>query len=266
MITLITATGGRPEAFALCESMIAKQTYKGPMQWIVVDDCVPPTKCTLKQEYYVGPKQWREGINTHRLNLDHIIPKIQGNYIFIIEDDDYYAPTYIQTHLELLKQAHIVGESKSKYFNIKVPGWKIMPNLKHSSLAQTSFRKSLLPTFEKAVNSGHLYFDVTLWDKAHEQSIPSLLVMDLNLCIGMKGLPGREGITGSHRSRDFTYDSKMEVLKSWIGGAYINYLMLREKEEKWKTATKQMAKPVPKSLVTLNTESQVHPAQNVLKK
>ena len=40
-VTLITPTGYRPEAFGLCIEYVWRQTYNGPLQWIVVDDGHP---------------------------------------------------------------------------------------------------------------------------------------------------------------------------------------------------------------------------------
>ena len=37
MLTLLTATGARPEAWAICERLMARQTYAGPVRWIIVD-------------------------------------------------------------------------------------------------------------------------------------------------------------------------------------------------------------------------------------
>jgi hypothetical protein len=36
-LTLITCTADRPEAFQLCERWMARQTYRGSIQWIVAD-------------------------------------------------------------------------------------------------------------------------------------------------------------------------------------------------------------------------------------
>lgn len=263
MITLITATGGRPEAFKLCESYIARQTYKGLLQWIVIDDCKPHTLVTKHQEYFRGPKEWQPDINTQRYNLDAALPKIKGTHIFIIEDDDYYAPNYIETHLELARHVKVIGEAKSKYFNVGVPGWKIMPNLKHSSLAQTSFKKELLPLFEKSLHSGNLYFDVTFWEKVHETQTPALLVTNKNLCVGIKGLPGRAGITGSHRSKDFMYDPEFKVLKEWIGNdadTYLKYV----KGNVWKKPV--VTRSIEKKPVTLTTSVQVPVPKHALKR
>ena len=52
MIQLLTPTGMRPEAFALCERWMAAQTYDGPCTWFVVDDGAVPLKLT-------PPPGWR---------------------------------------------------------------------------------------------------------------------------------------------------------------------------------------------------------------
>ena len=50
-ITLITPTCNRPEAFALCEYWMSRQTYSGEIQWIVVDDGTESICPTRGQSY-----------------------------------------------------------------------------------------------------------------------------------------------------------------------------------------------------------------------
>jgi len=222
IITLITPTGGRPEAFAQCEYYIKNQTVFGasmfPLQWIVIDDCTPPTKCNLGQEYHRGTKLWEPGVNTQRYNMDQAISFVKGDYIFIIEDDDYYAPTYLGTMLKLLKVAPVVGEGVAKYYNIRVPGHKVLNNYKNSSLCQTGITKEYVPLLYQAVHSGELYFDVKFWDMVKERKIPTLLMWNLDLCIGIKGMPGRVGISGhGHEDKGYYFDSNFSKLKTLVG-------------------------------------------------
>lgn len=218
MITLITCTGSRPEAFALSEKMIARQTYKGPLQKIVIDDGATPTKCTLNQEYYRGPKIWEPGYNTHRENMNLALSKVKGDYLMIWEDDDFYTSNYIETYLSILKHVHIVGEAYARYYHVQIPGHKQLSNHTHSALSQTAFRKSVLPLMTKAVNSGEFYFDTILWGEAKLQGIPKALLSNSGLSFGMKGLPGRAGLTPSHQlQRDYMYDPGHATLKRFIG-------------------------------------------------
>ena len=223
MITLITATGERPEAFKLCTEYVARQTYKGPMQWIVVDDGkvpIPTPRDSLKFEYIRGPKIWKPGINTQRLNLDIAIPHIKGDHILLIEDDDWYSPHYLECMLSLLQNADVVGEADAKYYNIKDRSYNELKNYTHASLCSTAFNKKVLPLFELAVNSGELYIDSVFWNLVKQKRAPyTLRLGTANLCVGMKGLPGRKGIGIGHTPVGYSRDTDtFDKLREWIGG------------------------------------------------
>jgi len=147
MITLITATGQRDEAFKLCVKYMNAQTVRDEIQWVVIDDTIgngtPPksaellksiTNPLIKAELYAGPQLWRPGVNTQRGNLDTAISFIKGEKIFVIEDDDYYHPRYLQVMSALLDLVDIVGEANSKYYYLGGPGGKEHSNYTHSSL------------------------------------------------------------------------------------------------------------------------------------
>lgn len=235
LVTLITATGGRQEAFAQCEKYMARQTYKGPIQWIIVDDCEPATNITLpfgdyqntwiRQEYYKGPKTWRQGLNTQRLNMDFAIPHVKGDYVFVVEDDDYYREDFIEAYLKLLQLYPAVGEGNAKYYNISERMYKEWNNYGHASLCQTGFRKELLVVFEDAVNAGELFMDCTLWRLLRERNLKPLLFANQDYVIGMKGLPGRFGIGAGHQpiEQGFKRDPDFSILKAWVGADWVWY-------------------------------------------
>lgn len=225
IINLITPTGGRPEAFKLCESYIKSQTYKGPYQWCVIDDFTPYTKCTMGQTYIRGPRAWEPEINTQRYNLDAALEHMKGDFIFFIEDDEYYHPTYIERMLEMLRHVQIVGLGNSKYYYVPAGGYKVMNNYQHAALSQTAIRKELLPMYKAALHSGQLFFDIILWQKCIEKRLPMAVLSNTNLSIGMKGMPGRMGIGSSHREKkDYLLDPGHGKLKEWLGEAHKNYL------------------------------------------
>ena len=219
MITLITPTGFRPEAFALCVKYMKRQTYKEEIQWLIsLDDNANFEKPEMPEnwnvELIVNYKKWRPGFNTQRLSLDHSLAFIKGDLIINIEDDDWYSPTYLDTYVALLGLADAVGIGNSKYYNLKTSSYKEMQNYAHSSLCQTAFRKELLPVFEQAINSGEKYIDIEFWRLATNK----LILSEFDQCIGIKGLPGRPGIGVGHRPDDtFIPDYEMEQLTKWIG-------------------------------------------------
>lgn len=223
-VTIITCTGARPDAFALCEKYVARQTYKGPLQWIVVDDFPRvPTKCTMGQEVYQGPKEWREGINTQHFNMDEALKHVKGDYIFTFEDDDWYAPDYIETMLYFLQKFPIVGQSHSRYYALKDRMWHDWGNTMQCSLNETAMRTAeMLTIYEEAVNSGNLFFDIALWQKVRLLNIPFLAFQHIGLVCGMKQLPGKGGIGSGHRrdselASKFKPDPGFNKLKEWVG-------------------------------------------------
>ncbi len=240
LVTVITCTGYRSGAFALCKQFIERQTYKGQIQWIVVHDqkgILPLTsdKKNIAVEVHRGPKVWEEGYNTQRGNMELALEKVKGDIVFVMEDDDYYKPNYISYMVKLLDVSDTLaaGIASARYYNVNIPGFKIMNNLKHASLSQTVFKKELLPLFTKAVNSGSLYFDIEFWKSLQLKEHPNVLVEHTNLSIGIKGMPGKSGITESHRVyRDYQYDAGMKVLKDWLGEKdlvlYSNFIKQRK--------------------------------------
>jgi glycosyltransferase involved in cell wall biosynthesis len=219
-VTYITTTGYRPQAFALCEKYMARQTYKGEVQWIVVDDGSDsnPTKCTMGQQYVRGPKQWKPGINTQRYSLDAAIPLVKGDYVLIIEDDEWWHPTYVETYVDFLKYADLIGEGEATYYSLKVKGFKEMNNYTHASLCQTGFNKKYLPVFERAVGSAEKFIDIVLWNLARANRHKYMFFHGLKLCVGMKGLPGRDGIGYGHtNTSEFIKDSNWVKLIELVG-------------------------------------------------
>lgn len=234
LITLITPTGGRPEAWQLCQKYILNQTTVKsgtPIQWIVVNDCpdVPLPMLTetklaknIEMQIIIPQKLWRDGINTQRTNMDESLKFVKGDFVFVIEDDDCYLPNYIDTMLWLLQKWDFVGQGNSRYYNIQSRSYKEWRNYKHTSLCETAFKKSKLDCLDRAINSGQLFFDVQLWEIIKNERHSYLLFEHIGLICGMKGLPGKKGIGGGHVSNDpsFTPDPGFDKLREWIGVEY----------------------------------------------
>ena len=105
-LTLITPTGGRPEAFALCERWMGRQTYRGDVQWIVVDDCEEATVVTMGQTVIRPQPWWKLGApTTQYANVRAALELVKHDKIVHIEDDDWYGPTYLETTYHRLDAA-----------------------------------------------------------------------------------------------------------------------------------------------------------------
>lgn len=236
VVTVATLTGSRPEGFQLATKYLFRQTYKGPIQWIVIDDCYPKTEMpqalpgNITLEYHRGPKDWRPGLNTQKGNMDLAIQLSKGDYFFTWEDDDFYAPNYLQTMLYFLQRYDAVGEANNRYYALVDRCYIEFNNTKHASLCSTAVRKSLMPVLEEAVCSGeNPFFDTSFWRRMIQQNYNAILVLNTKLNIGMKQLPGRTGIGAGHshtKEQGFTRDPLFQILRNWVGDDADSYIRL----------------------------------------
>lgn len=228
IITVITPTGDRPLAFALCQNWIRKQTLQ-PDQWIVVDDGKIPLNPTILMQYVRRDPQPDDPKYTLLLNLKKAIPLIKNNEIIIMEDDEYYAPEYIEEMAHRLNQHEVTGIGKSRYYHLPSGGYFRIKNMTHASLAQTAFRSSFLPDFQELLENSDVYLDFNIWTKANKDGRGFIFVdsNDSPLYVGIKGLPGRTGIGKGHDPmlyRKYPHDITREALKRWIPKDYGIYM------------------------------------------
>lgn len=222
MITLITPTGDRPEAFALCKKWMDSQ-HKQFDQWIIVDDGEEPISEELlmddRIDYIRRLKRPSDPPHTINLNLWMAIPYVKGNKIFIIEDDDFYSPKYLHYVSECLEHHAIVGEMGARYYNLPVMKYRRIGNTTHASLCQTAFRRSMLSAFEKCI-PGDPYVDARFWNATKGKQY---LINDMNdqlrLHCALKGLKGRKGIGTGHdpNAKYYLPDWNLSVLTKWVG-------------------------------------------------
>ncbi len=124
MLTLLTCTGARPEAFAICQKLMLAQHYDGPVRWVIVDDGEVPTPITFQREGWdlivVRPSPyWKPGDNTQARNMRAGLAFVAMDArLAIIEDDDFYAPTWLSRIDHELMFADLVGERRARYYNL----------------------------------------------------------------------------------------------------------------------------------------------------
>jgi hypothetical protein len=215
LVTVITPTGDRPDAFALCEKWMSQQTYTGQIQWVVIDDGVTPTTCTLGQEYIR-----QKPIPKHSLcrNLRAAIPHIKGECIFVVEDDDYYTPHYLSTMVGRLQRADLVGEFGAKYYYLKHQSFRHNHTSEHhASLCRTGMTRNVLQTLERCAQGSHPSVDLRLW-RAWKGSTFSWRDPEgtQSLCVGIKGVEGRQS-RGWKPSMNAVFDTGLETLRKWVG-------------------------------------------------
>lgn len=217
MLSLITPTSDRPLAFALCERWMARQTYRGPMEWIVADDGIAPAPCAIAQIHLRRPNN-PDPRASFCGNLVAALEHATGDKILFIEDDDWYARDYLEFACGLLDEAEIAGEGNARYYHVPTRRWQTCGNRDHASLCQTGIRRDLVaPLLELARRADTTFIDLRLWSELSAGLHRILLPESLHAC-GMKGLPGRGGIGIGHRPEpDLPVDLDGRQLAAWIG-------------------------------------------------
>jgi len=233
-ITAITPTGDRPLAFELCQQWMMNQ-IKRPDQWLVIDDGKTPTKHSAPMQYIRRKPKADDPSHTLAANLRKALSLIAGDKIIIWEDDEYYAPGYIEAMASLLDKYEIVGIKHSKYYHLASGGYKQFTNEAHASFAATAFRRSVLPDLKAILDAGdNPFIDMALWKRIGGRGY--LFTDDRPLYLGMKGLPGREGIVKGHKAENYVLHDTADraQLKKWMPSDYRVYLdVLAGKEIKY---------------------------------
>lgn len=219
MLQLVTATGARPEAWALCERWMAVQDYAGRVLWVVVDDGPEPQPIAFSRPGWdvvlIRPAPlWRPGDNTQARNLTRGVSACDpAAPIVFIEDDDHYAPGWLSKVASESRRAEVVGETRARYYNVKMKVGRQLQNNGHSSLCSTAIRGSAVKTFLDVCKTSVKFIDMQLW-----RSAKSKRLFEGHLVTGIKGLPGRGGIGMGHDLRfSGQRDPKGDLLRSWVG-------------------------------------------------
>lgn len=221
MITLLTATGARPVAWALCEMWMAAQDYAGPVRWVIVDDGLTPQPITFQRPGWelvlIRPSPfWEPGMNTQARNIQKGLGACDPRFpVIFIEDDDHYAPDWLSHVTKHLEGHELVGEVRARYYNFHTKTARQLANTMHSSLCSTAIQGiRALKALQAYCQPGVKFIDLNLWRnfRGKKQLFAGTRVT------GIKGLPGREGIGMGHQP-DFvgTPDRNQDILRSWIG-------------------------------------------------
>ena len=219
MLTLLTATGARLHAWALCERWMAAQDYAGPVHWLVVDDGQEPQPITFQREKWtlnvIRPRRlWTPGRNSQAENMLHGLSHCSASdRVVVIEDDDYYSPDWLSHVTQQLDHAQLVGESMARYYNIATRQGRQLENSAHASLCCTAVRGRAVDALRKACQTNRKFIDINLWRK-----FPDRHLFGGDRVTGIKGLPGRGGIGSGHKPGfRGTHDVDGSLLREWIG-------------------------------------------------
>jgi hypothetical protein len=203
-----------------------RQTYQGKVIWIIIDDALPRSTDKILPYFRddwdiikIYPTPVWSGQNTQTRNIAVGIQALLNNYkreeieaVFIIEDDDYYRPRYIERMMANFNGFSLIGERNTIYYNVLYHRFVTNPNTIHASLFQTAFKIDVLPIFESCYSLK--FMDCAFWSKVQNRH----LFYENDLAIGIKGLPGRSGIGAGHSmAMNMRSDPDMNYLRALIG-------------------------------------------------
>lgn len=231
MLSLITPTHNRPEAFQLCEKWMKRQDYQKPYQWIVVSDGNETAVPSMGQEY-IRREPTSPPRESFRQNYLAALERVRGDHIVFIEDDDWYSPDYL-THVEnlMVTGKTLCGQRCPKYYNIRHRMYHIHSHaVSHTSLCQTIADRKWLPTIQKFLQTSPSpeRLDTFLWKRLGVPQEEKRLEPRSTKCVGMKGMSTE--FVGCHHLRNslkyYQRDSDGSILRSWIGGDAEDYLRI----------------------------------------
>lgn len=224
-LTLITPSGGRPEAALLCQRWMRHQQYEGPVRWIVVDDGEESEPWNFERDGWKFEQIrrrpfWREGQNTQSANFLAALAVVNDSeWIVCIENDDYYAPGWLDRVASELETADLIGQGWNCYYHVKTGAIRENENSTHASLCATAFKGAQnIGLFRRQCERGPRLLDVPMWKHGSNKR-----VFKDRLVIGMKGMPGRSGIAGGHH---MTTDEPFD-LTEWIGDDAAEFAQFR---------------------------------------
>lgn len=203
---------------------MSQQTYAGHVRWIVVDDGEIPEPWDFSRngwsfELIRRKPFWKHGQNTQAANLRAALAVVSDDeQVACIENDDYYAPTWLERIAEELKTAELVGQGWNCYYHAQTGAVRINDNSTHASLCASAFKGEALALFRRQCERAPLLIDVPMWKHANNRRV----FKDM-LVVGIKGMPGRNGLAGGHK---MTTDQPFD-LREWIGNDAEAYSQFR---------------------------------------
>jgi len=216
-LTLISCLCDRPEAWALVESYIARQSHQ-PYQWICVDDDDPPSKCTMGQEYYYLPHLKGRGSMVNKIKTVLLSDLVKGDALVFIENDDWLHPNWLAECHRKLTSHDMVGEGMAFYYNVRRRMWSIHNNRQHASLCSTAVTRAVFPYLLKLCANPDPFIDSRLWTTWN--GTRHVFYPNNRMTVGIKAMPGLAGAGNGHvltEKDNWNPDPTMAKLRDLIG-------------------------------------------------
>lgn len=231
-MTLITCTGFRPEAFALCEKYVHRFDTDGiDVEWIVVSDdnmsigvdAFLDKGINVVSVDGIGPQRYC----TMPSNLHTALSLARGQLVIIIEDDDWYHASYVRFLWNAYNTSAVklLGFSAARYYSVSTRTFKGRYSSRYSSLCRTAFDRCLADRVGEVCRACHadraINVDTRIWSTICDRD-ERFLFPQSHLCVSIKDMPGR-GRAGLMGGKMTNADPRLSVLRQWIGDDCQNY-------------------------------------------
>lgn len=221
----LTCTGDRPVCLNLLEKWMNNQTRKLD-KWYVIDDGQKesvPIDWTIHLRRKPMKTDPKHTLNANiKFALSHI--KEEGVLLFI-EDDEYYAPQYVETMTQRMISKPFTGIIRSRYYHLPSMSYFVHNTTNHASLAQTMIPTSYFKRLELLL-PGSPFVDLRIWEDAQKNYRDQCLLFHDSpkaIYVGMKGMPGRTGIGSGHSGKFGRHDREFSKLKEWMPSDHVYY-------------------------------------------
>ncbi len=184
--------------------------------WIVVDDGTVQTECSLGQHHLSlssGLPPAESFARSLRAGLHELGEMPETEFVFFIEDDDWYGRNYLASLVVALMKHDLVGESYFRYYNVSEKSYHYCGNAHHAALCATAFRAALIPDVLALVDENDVFLDLRMW----RQLKCSKHLQPTSHCVGLKAQVGRPGLAWGHKPNELRPDREGTLLKSWLG-------------------------------------------------
>lgn len=222
---VMTVTSDRPVAVQLLKKYLARQSFAGHVLWVVVDDGREQADLSYDFPSNISIEHRRLGpagsaFTSFRKNMSKALSSLPAPYTVIMEDDEWYGPRWVEAMVSMLDGgAKIAGETRAIYYNVRARLFRRWNNLRHASMCQTAFRSDMAPDLLRHMSKNPtVMLDKVFWKHGYAEG---KLVKPFNQCVGIKGVPGKNGIGTGHRPRvrNYKFDPDCKYLRGIIGDA-----------------------------------------------
>lgn len=141
--------------------------YGGFRHWVINEEPrnQRPDLTARIQKGFNEVNQWRIDADDYRRrnNQDH---DFDGpDWIFIVENDDYYPADYLAAFIPYMRGFDFIGSDRTIYYNLRNRTWEETHHPNHSSLFCTAFRVSAMADF-KWHQAHPVFLDLDIWKYA----------------------------------------------------------------------------------------------------